>query len=261
MDIQFRTQDILRVSYKSLSANNMARAHSHPSYELYYLVSGSRYLFVSDRLYEAKEGDAFLVAPGIPHRTLDAGSGAYTRLTLNIPLSVIPRCDGLPLKVHLCRPEGWRADRMRELSEIARGADPIRVFAAAMEMLSTLLSLPHVESLAPASSPSLSRIAGIVGYIDANFTSDLTVTSISEKFFISEYYLCRLFKQYTGRTIHGYITELRLSLCEGLLSEGLEVDRVWRESGFGSASAFRCAYRKHFGIPPRSARRVGKRLG
>ena len=63
-------------------------------------------------------------------------------------------------------------------------------------------------------------IKNIINYINNHFTSDITLDSLCELFFISKYHLCRIFKQSTGLTVQAYIRQKRLLLVSELQKEG-----------------------------------------
>ncbi|OYP00505.1 hypothetical protein CG709_11470, partial [Lachnotalea glycerini] len=48
---------------------NMEHSHFHPYYEIYYLYSGKRRIFVNDTLYTLGRGDILLINKNILHRT------------------------------------------------------------------------------------------------------------------------------------------------------------------------------------------------
>jgi AraC-like DNA-binding protein len=108
-------------------------------------------------------------------------------------------------------------------------------------------------------TPTLDRVADILKYIDAHFTENVTLINLSERFYLSEFYLCRLFKEYTGRTVLGYITSLRVNRAKALLdTTDMPISKIARSSGFGSISAFGAAFRARLGCSPREWRKRGR---
>ncbi len=243
----------VKIEYRRHDSNNMQRCHKHDYYELYFLAEGERYLFCGGKFYNVREGDVFLVPPEIEHRTLDSGCGKYARLTCMIPYSLLPV--GLPREdVYLVRPSGDTRARFFSLLNSACSDNAVSAYAAAVEMLSLLLSLPEYRE--GVASPTLGRMSEILDYIEAHYTERLTLGKLSERFFISEYYLCRLFRAYTGTTIMGFITRLRISKACLLLETGsMKINEIGKACGFGSVSAFGAAFAAERGISPREYRR------
>ena len=95
-----------------------------------------------------------------------------------------------------------------------------------------------------------SQIASILQYINHNLKEDLSVETLSARYYVSKYHLMRKFKQETGYTLHNYIVNKRLLMARTLISNGMPVTKAAQESGFAEYSTFSRAYRKHFKTNP-----------
>ena len=72
----------------------------------------------------------------------------------------------------------------------------------------------------------------------------------------SLYYVCRVFRRYTGTTIHQFRHQLRLRRSLDLVAErSSDISRVAFQLGFSSHSHFTAAFRDSFGITPSEFRR------
>ena len=256
--------DELCISVRRLSNNNMAKCHSHSDYEMYFLLEGERCLFVNGEFYPVRAGDIFLIPPELEHRTLDSGSGGYCRLTANIPAHSIPR-QLTGDRVYFLSPSERSQKRLYSEAKEITDADldsaysSYALLGSVMKMVAVILSESSGDLPAPVPSESLGRISEIVAYIDLHLTEKISLSDISEKFFISEFYLCRLFKEYTGHTIVDYLTEKRIRKAKRLLAETNEsISSVWRATGFGSASAFGTAFRRKCGLSAREYRNLAR---
>ena len=66
----------------------------------------------------------------------------------------------------------------------------------------------------------------------------------------------RLFRKFSGMTIHEYLLRHRVSNAQRLLSTtDIKIDDVAAQSGFGSATRFYAAFQKVVGKPPAEYRR------
>ena len=88
-------------------------------------------------------------------------------------------------------------------------------------------------------------------YINENLTAPLTLDSISERFYMNKYHLCRIFKKHTGLTINKYITHKRIVMVKNLYREGKTLFQVSVESDFGNHSNFYKMYVNKTGHSPR----------
>ena len=243
--INFCDGSTVILSFEKVLANNMRTCHSHNAYELYFLVEGERYLYVDGSFYKLSAGDAFIAAPGVMHRTLDEGGG-YSKFVAMLPKSLVPSSftDSVKIvKVGEADAEALASDILLASGE----TDDARRLFTVTRLLSLVLSLPSCAERT-VESPVIGRVGVILDYIESHFTEKISLTSLAERFYISEYYLCRLFKEYTGRTFNDYVNSLRVERAKLLLSEGVSVGRVWRRSGFGSESSFTRVFRERCGV-------------
>ena len=95
------------------------------------------------------------------------------------------------------------------------------------------------------------NISRIISYINSNLSDELSLDDIAEKFYMSKYHMCRLFKEVTSFTIYQYITAKRLLLVKQLCEDGYSLSNAATEAGFGCYSNFYKAYVKQFGNSPK----------
>lgn len=96
------------------------------------------------------------------------------------------------------------------------------------------------------------RIRDIIMYINRHLTEELTLDSISERFFIDKHYLCKSFKKNTGHTVKQYISNKRILLAQELHRSGQTLLQASMNSGFNSYAHFYKTYVKQTGKAPSS---------
>ena len=92
----------------------------------------------------------------------------------------------------------------------------------------------------------------IIRYIHQNYGDpDLSVTTISQSTNLSPTYICHLFKDITGNTLHNYITEYRMEKAAELIRNPLNrVGDVAEMVGYRNGNYFSFRFKKSFGLSP-----------
>ncbi len=87
--------------------------------------------------------------------------------------------------------------------------------------------------------------------VELHFDNPLTIKELSRKVAMNECYLKKGFKALTGKTIHEYTQDLRISKAKEMLQQqGLSVSDVANTLGFSSISHFSTAFKKATGMKP-----------
>lgn len=122
--------------------------------------------------------------------------------------------------------------------------------------LSQLLVLLSASVITPQSSSSDSLSSKISEYISHSVTIGRIpdLDEIADRFFISKYYLCRLFKKQNGTSVHSYINQKRIMLARGYMDSGMSAQAAADMVGYADYSAFYRAYVKATGSSPKSRR-------
>ncbi len=92
----------------------------------------------------------------------------------------------------------------------------------------------------------------IEAYLSASYTQkDLSLSSIAERFNISEPYLSKFFVQHIGENFSVYVGRLRIKKAESLLlgSEST-LEQIAENTGFGSVHVFIKVFKKYTGLTP-----------
>ncbi|CAN5475490.1 hypothetical protein BH09PLA1_BH09PLA1_05990 [soil metagenome] len=89
-----------------------------------------------------------------------------------------------------------------------------------------------------------------------HFHERLSLQEIAEAVDASRFHVCRLFRLMTGRSIHQYLTDLRLrASLDGVCDRCAPLARVALDSGFSNQSHFTTAFARRFGRTPAAFRR------
>ncbi len=143
---------------------------------------------------------------------------------------------------------------MTEFSASGSYGSDLMDWALFLEML-VLLNRMRREEPAPYPHgliiPGNRKIENLLLYIDKHITENLSVLSLAEQFYFTPSYLCRFFRNYTGTTIHKYITAQRITIAKKFLAQGDSVTEVAYRCGFHDYNAFLRAFTGSVGVSPK----------
>lgn len=127
----------------------------------------------------------------------------------------------------------------------------LRQRAAILEIIALFLAQTDHVATGKGQSRSWVNIERAIGYIHRHYPLPLPLAQISAKAGISKTYFCLLFRQYTGTTIHQFITDLRLEKAQRLLADPkLKLAEIAEQTGLGSIHALCKLFKKRFGQTP-----------
>jgi AraC family transcriptional regulator len=133
--------------------------------------------------------------------------------------------------------EGITLAMMADLSRVIKEAEttPVRK-PGALSPRQIKLITEYIESVEE-TSPTISDLAALVG--------------------VSSRYLTKAFKETTGRTVHGYVAEVRLrKAAELLCSTDLPMKELAARLGFSALASFSSAFRAATGQTPTAFRKM-----
>ncbi len=95
-------------------------------------------------------------------------------------------------------------------------------------------------------------------FLASNWSRSLSLMDIAERIGFSPYHLCRVFRSGTGRSLHEYLTQLRLrGALDSIASQPANaLTQVASTCGFANHSHLTRAFRAAFGLTPSTARRL-----
>ena len=111
------------------------------------------------------------------------------------------------------------ASRLRTLLEMMRGAMGEPEYPGGLYLALTLhyVEQEHRAQSAADARPRNETVEQICAYLAANYQQKLSLTEVAARFYISPYYLSRLFRRVTGQSIVDYINARRIEAAQKLL--------------------------------------------
>ena len=132
-------------------------------------------------------------------------------------------------------------------------ADPYTLNSYMLRILSELLSTSS-------ESDENSNLAELVkNYINANYSSKISLDDIAKKFSYTPDYIGTVFKRTFGITPHRYLSEVRMEQARWLLENTrMSAEQISASIGYEDFSSFYRCFKKTFGSSPRSLCRKNK---
>ena len=243
---------------KRVSSTPMPFMHHHLSFEIFYIISGEREYFIEDDFFKLREGDMVIVPENLLHRT-DGKSASRYLIYFSRPYLEKYLTSQMISSLAIHRPSVFRPDEeQREqlkvlfnkiFSEYEKAPeDDPRLFGY---LLQILLMLTNSNSAYAPSEYTDNRIEEIIKYINESYASINNIDEIASRFYISKYYLCRLFNQNLGTSLITYLNTIKIrKACEMLCEEKYSITDTATKCGFNSPSYFCKVFKEERGISP-----------
>lgn len=232
--------------------------HSHDFCEILYVDGGAGEAILEGKKFRLAPGDLVVVNPGTLHEERSDAKAPLRLIFLAIRDFAVP---GLPAgclsqekyRVLSCGEYRYKMDiYLREL--LQETSSQIEFYQEISQgLVSALLVLVmRLIRINPEDEAALSQeCQKIKEYLDQNFTSPITLDSLSETVYISKHYLSHLFKEQTGVSPIKYLTSKRMEkACELLSETELPVSEVSKAVGYENPLYFSQVFKRIYGISP-----------
>jgi len=247
--------------------------HIHDCYEIYYAISGGKQFLIDGNCYEINDGDIFFINQFESHYLSQVDTDIHERIViavhpdylkqLSTPQTDLDYCfhshdkHSLNNKVHLSKDEQkyFMYFIYKLKANQGFGSDIIdqALFAQMMVFLNKAYKQETEKKIAATKKQTQyhTQVGDVLSYINQNIQADLAIDTLASQFYLSNSYLCRIFKSATGTTINKYITAKRITISKELLSQGYSVNETCEKCGFNDYSNFLKSFRKAVGISPK----------
>lgn len=198
-------------------------------YEISYFVVGERKYIIDDVIYKIKPGMLVLSKKDKNYKTTIHNESSYERILVRFhksyfhdfqcifkghdPLSVFNQNTKI-LKLDYDRKEKIEA-LFLDMVTIASKEGSYRSVQTKLNLSLVLILInEHLETTDEKNLVHFGeknpKISEIITYINENYTENITLNHLSQKFFISPFYLSKLFKQITNFTVVQYLNSIRV---------------------------------------------------
>jgi len=257
----------IKIGHNVMNATpqTLGQSHCHDSYELLFVMEGAGKYVVEGREYALTARSVMIAKPLEYHYVLIDGGAVYERYIIRFTDAALTEEAAELLSNILGGEDGSRcfgfsgdvSDTIVSIFEHSRIAEKLPEEQAEAYRRLLLSELMHLFSLAKseeAATYDCDLGARVIKYLNEHINHEISLEFLSKKFFVSKYYLCRVFKNHNGISIHGYILQKRVMLAKQMIENGSGAAVAARDVGFQDYSSFYRAFVKIIGRPPISTR-------
>ncbi len=238
------------------------RFHWHEKIEVCQIISNDLKIHVDEELIHARTGDIVCIGEYAIHSFVVDNENVIVRLC-QFPVKILLNSGVLvkPLKTHITAAElEANKEFQNEINAIfdlmekeGKAADsksnPFLQSLSASLYFSVMRKFPGDEA-ATTTKKDRREFYKIAGYINDNFTNDITVNSIAKELCFTRGRLSEIFNKFAGTSINTYVNTLRINHVNQLMENGVSITDAAFEAGFQSMRTFNNAYQKIMSMTP-----------
>ena len=253
--------------YKDEKAMEM---HIHDCYEVYFSISGGKQFLIDNKVYDIAPGDLFLINQYDSHYLTQIDKELHERIVIMIDPEFMQSISSKETDLDACFQK--RSEKFSHkisltseqqgrflyfvnkiLTSNSYGHDLLEkaIFTELFVMINQIIYDKMSNRAEEKPATYNEQVDAILSYLNNNIQYPISIGDLSKHFYISESYICRIFKSATGTTINKYMTARRISIAKSLLAEGIGVSEVCDRCGFSDYSNFLKAFTKSVGISPK----------
>lgn len=257
---------IISNGFINSSGTSPGYMHSHPFYEIHFIVFGENKVRHPKGIIKADTGDIFIFPPGQSHCFIPvANTGEHKRAAFWIEIKI----------VDAKRKDRFVFDTLYSLKNIAQIKDKFDAFHTVQEIQCELIekkscyeeNLVHIfakliiQICRSIESDSLhtaytnrthqSRMLLIEEYIQKNYKDHCTIEGLAEHLHISRRQLTRQIASLFSKSFRQVLLEKRMSMANWLIEiKNISFEAIAEEVGYSSLTAFYHAYKDFYGCTP-----------
>ncbi|WP_020574694.1 helix-turn-helix domain-containing protein [Actinopolymorpha alba] len=259
--------------------------HAHSFFEVCYAYSGHGTFRTGGQDHLVEAGTLFIARPGDVHEIVSSDDDPLSIHFWSYTLVPAARgtgqgdSAGRAIRAHgrelleafadpaapVCSTSAGRVPALLELltgeaarpgpayDDVLRGLARTLVIDTARAVVDDPALAPHPDG-SPLGDEQLART--MVRYLQDNYDRPVAVRDLAAQVHLSERHANRLFRGFTGTTIHAYLVRHRLEIAaQRLLEHGpsgkqVSIAEIARSSGYPDVRHFTTAFRQHWGVTP-----------
>jgi AraC-like DNA-binding protein/mannose-6-phosphate isomerase-like protein (cupin superfamily) len=243
--------------------------HIHDCFEIYYSISGGKQFLIDNKFYTIQPGDLFFINTYESHYLSQIDQMVHERIVISISPDFIKQLSSENTDLSYCftyrKPNfshqisldkeqqqrfNYYIHKITSVSGFGEDILERTAFTELMVLLNKAFYAKRKTEMDTSYQYS-KQVDQILDYMNQNIGNPISIEHLARQFYLSESYICRIFKYTTGTTINKYLTARRISIAKSLLADGMNVNEVCERCGFNDYSNFLKAFTKTVGISPK----------
>ncbi len=255
--------------------------HYHGTCEIAYFKKADIRIFIKDVNYEIRDGDILFIDEYDIHRIIYSSHTQYERYVVNFKkeyvagvlraleldslMDVLNKKENKKVNLNLKQRDEIE-NLLMFLAEACKrntGADETIVRAEGKTLLAAAIIKYYELMMSNGVNEKENRkkkdtqVKDIIGFIDSGYMSEISLDLLSDKFYLSKFYISRIFKEITGFSVMEYIQHRRVVEVRKLLAtSGKGIAEICYECGFNSIQHFYLVFKKITGTTPHQYRKI-----
>lgn len=237
------------------SGHDICRVNAE-SYLLHLTYSGSGKLEYEGDTYTLLPGDAFLINCRKAHHYY-ANSPQWGYYTIYLDGNAMPafyqhlqQHNGFCFHIELNTPLFFSIRQLFHINDTQTPLTDLENNQALTYIMTEIVHTVRSKAILP------DRIQILCAYLKDNYTQTITLDQLSEKFYLSKYYLCHRFRQYVGMSPIAYLNTQKIHMAEYyLVTTNDSIMDIAAKVGVNSANHFLYLFKRFAGMKPSEYRK------
>ena len=255
------------IQFEGKDGHYVREKHWHRSIEIFAVFEGTLAFFINEEEYPLGSGEFILLNSNEIHSI--SSPEANRTIVLQIPMNVLRNVEtgeGLILFTHSPKRQDSKIMELigsmyQELQE--RGSEyEWKVQSDFFMLVYLLLTKYRKREILPEEIRhyrKLNRLSTITGYIRENYTKELSLEMVADRFGYSPSYLSRMFRKYAHTNYKTYLQNVRIEYgFQEFANTDHTIGEIALNNGFPNQKAFTREFKKKYGILPSEYRRGQK---
>lgn len=258
---------------------NMSDFHFHKHFEILYITSGSRTLYINNsHKFSLDENTIALIRPDTIHKTISETNSGQSRILINISSELSEKISQATsqilfscFNVYTLPLDRYSKSMLnylfRELLDNKYAESDFFEIKNQINLEKILLILCEIYNKQNFTDDTTfnpliqEKVNYVINYFQKKFHTQVSIPDLAEKLNFSQTYLERIFKQATGISPYKYLSSIRVINATRLLQSGtMNVSKIASACGFNNNTSFTRIFKQSTGYSPKQYQTLYKQI-